>query len=89
MTWSARAGYDPALVDRLGARQREPLELLGGAWCWAALGLCAPLAYTAFLLTHPAALSLTVEAGVLVLVLQLVRLTVAGGGPPSSWRVHS
>jgi hypothetical protein len=78
--WSALAGYDPALVARLPERQRADLSLVSVAWCWAALGLAAPMAYVAALLTHSFWLSLAVALGVLAMLLQLVRLTVAGGG---------
>lgn len=77
-----QAGYDPALMTLLPAHQRTEISMVGGAWCWIALGLSAPVAYALLLLTHSAPLSLAVAAAVLLLVLQLVRLTVAGGGIP-------
>jgi hypothetical protein len=81
-TWSALAGYDPALVQALSPRQREDLGVLGGAWCWSALGLSAPILHVGWLLTHSLPLSAAIGAGVVSLVLLLVRLTVAGGGRP-------
>ncbi|HEX5655799.1 MAG TPA: hypothetical protein VFX59_01335 [Polyangiales bacterium] len=88
MTWSALAGYDRSLVARLSARHRAELGLLGGCWCWAALSLAAPMAYVIALLTHSAWLSLAVALGELGMVLQLVRLTVAGGGMPLDATEH-
>ncbi len=75
-------GYDAALVARLPARLGADLDLVGAAWLWAALVLAAPLGYAAALLTHSAWLSLAVALGALWMLLQLARLTVAGGGMP-------
>jgi hypothetical protein len=74
-------GYDIALVRRLPGLQRDALAWLCSGWLLSAALAGAPLGHLAWLVTHAAGFALCVSLAVSGLVVIVMRLHTAGGGP--------
>lgn len=73
-------GYDPRLCVQLPVGRRGAMRRLSAAWLLSCLLLAGPLGYAVFTLEHSLLLATGVASASFVLFVNMVRLTVAGGG---------
>jgi len=73
-------GYDRSLLERLADGEQRQIERVAEVWLLSSVLLACPVGYAAFLIEHSLALSLTLGAGALFVVLNMLRLSIAGGG---------
>jgi hypothetical protein len=79
-TLPAWFGYDRSLLAQLADGEQRQIERLAEAWLLSSALLACPLAYAAFLIEHSLTLALVLGAGMLFVVTNMLRLSVAGGG---------
>lgn len=79
-TLPAWLGYDRGLLSELGEGEQRQIERMAEAWLLSCALLACPLAYAAFLIEHSLALALALAVGILFVVTNMLRLSVAGGG---------
>jgi hypothetical protein len=79
-TLPALLGYDRSLLAQLADGEQRQIERLAEAWLLSSLLLACPPAYAAFLIEHSLVLALVLGAGMLFVVTNMLRLSVAGGG---------
>jgi hypothetical protein len=76
----ALVGYDSALMARLPESSQRHIARVAEAWLLSCALLASPVAYAAWLIEHQLWLALLLGAFTFVMVLNLVRLSSAGGG---------
>jgi hypothetical protein len=77
---SALVGYERALLARLPDWAQHQIARVAEAWLLSCLLLASPLAYALWLIEHQPWLAATMGVFAFVMVLNLVRLSSAGGG---------
>ncbi|MFT3923818.1 MAG: hypothetical protein QM778_14895 [Myxococcales bacterium] len=73
-------GYDPDLLERLAPRRRRAIGLLVEAWILSSAALACSVGYALWLVEHSAGLSLLATFAMAMVVINLLRLVVAGSG---------
>jgi hypothetical protein len=73
-------GYDATLLARLSESSQRHIARVAEAWLLSCALLASPVAYAAWLIEHALWLALLLGAFTFAMVLNLVRLTSAGGG---------
>lgn len=79
-TLPALLGYEAELMAALPDGEQRQIERVCEAWLLSSVLLTAPLAYAAWLVEHSLLLSLVLAAGALFVVMNMLRLSIAGGG---------
>lgn len=73
-------GYDPRLLARLKPGRRRTINLLAEAWIISSAALAASVGYALWLVEHSLAVSLLSAVAMALVVINLLRLVVAGSG---------
>ena len=79
-TLPALLGYDEALLAQLGEGEQKQIERVAEAWLLSSVLLAVPIGYAVWLIEHSLALAVLLGAGMLFVVLNMLRLSSAGGG---------
>jgi hypothetical protein len=82
-TLPALFGYESQLMATLPEGEQRQIERVCEAWLLSSVVLTCPLAYAAWLVEHSLLLSLLLGAGALFVVMNMLRLSIAGGGVPA------
>jgi hypothetical protein len=80
LTLPALVGYDSALLAQLPEASQRHIARVAEAWLLSCALLASPVAYAVWMIEHTLWLSLLLGAFTFAMVLNLVRLTSAGGG---------
>jgi hypothetical protein len=79
-TLPALLGYDEALLAQLGEDEQKQIERVAEAWLLSSVVLAVPIGYAVWLIEHSLLLAVLLGAGMLFVVLNMLRLSSAGGG---------
>jgi hypothetical protein len=84
----ALLGYERSLLGELPESEQRQIERVAEAWLLSSVLLAVPVGYAAWLIEHALWLALLLGAGALFVVVNMLRLSIAGGGAPAAAREH-